>query len=166
MSLSQGRIPPARGRTFRPQRIPLANVKAARPHQHHVDTRRLFWLLGAVPLFTGMFLSLTDFFLGVPFIALGWFVMVGLPGALVALRHPWAAAMLRTLRQEYRHPRLFGLAQAWLCFLVPGWLSINVSPFRYPLAFISVELFVVVTAVLFVVGFGPLAGIWLFDRRR
>jgi hypothetical protein len=84
--------------------------------------------------------------------------VVAIPGALVALRHPVVAAILRAQEQRFNHPRLFGLAQVWAGIVVSGWLSAMVLLLPYPP--------VALTYAVFLAGLGPMYATLLFDRRR
>lgn len=86
-------------------------------------------------------------------------VVVAIPGALMVPGSPWAAAMLQAQEQRFNHPRLFGLAQVWLGVFVSGWLCAMVLLFPYYSP-------VPVTYLVFLVGFGPMLAILLFDRRH
>jgi hypothetical protein len=86
-------------------------------------------------------------------------VFLGVPGALVALRHPWAAGLWRQ-EQRFNHPQVFGLTLAWAGILLSGWLSATVLlvppvPFMY-----------VADVVVLLAAFGPAYAILVFDRRR
>jgi hypothetical protein len=89
----------------------------------------------------------------------GLFVYIGLPGALVVLRHPLAATMRQMLEQGFRHPRLMGLAQVWAGIFMSYWVcalllrQLPSTPVFLPYA-------------LLLVGVGPWLVLVLFDRRR
>ena len=95
---------------------------------------------------------------GLVLFALSPLVLLGIPGALMALWHPWAATTLRTQEWQFKHPRLMGLAELWAGILLSGWLSAMI------LLRLSAPLSPIVWAVC-LLGFGPLYAIMLFDRR-
>ena len=95
-------------------------------------------------------------FLIMPLIIL---VITIVPGVLHLLGHPWAdVGYRRPLRERANHPRLAALAWMWLGIVLYGWFSAVML--LYP----HTDLSTVWVALL--VGFGPMVGIWLFDRRR
>jgi len=94
-------------------------------------------------------------------IALSLFVFMAIPGALVALRHPWGAVYRLALEERYAHPRLAGLAEVWAGVVVSGWLGV-ISLLQFPF---SVGLGVVLTLAVGLVVLAPLLATMRFDRR-
>ena len=89
--------------------------------------------------------------------ALGAFIYLLVPGALVVLGHPWAAARRQMLEQSFKHPRLNGLAQALAGVVVAAWaiaLLLHTLPDPPEVGFFAL--------VLAVVG---LLALMVFDRR-
>src|SRR5260221_1114793 len=93
--------------------------------------------------------------------ALSGFVFVAIPGALVALRHPWGAGFRLVLEERYAHPRLVGLAEVWAGVVLSGGLG-AISLLQYPF---SLGLGVVLTLAVVLVALAPLLAITRFDRR-
>jgi drug/metabolite transporter (DMT)-like permease len=91
--------------------------------------------------------------------AVGSFVYIGIPGALVVLRHPWAADLRQRLKQSFKHPQLMGVAQAWAGVVwsyVVGAVLLHTLP--GPSAFSAYA--------ILLVGIGPWIALVLLDRRR
>lgn len=88
-----------------------------------------------------------------------------IPGALGAMRHPWATGRGSELAPH--HPRVGGLVQAWIGFIVA-----SVALLLGLDAFISIPFFetrfglLVTFGVLFLCAFIPLMAVYMFDRRR
>jgi hypothetical protein len=95
-------------------------------------------------------------------IALSGFVLLAIPGALAALRHPWGAVFRLMLEERYAHPRLAGLAEVWAGVVVSGWLG-AISFLQFPF---SLGLGVVLTLAVGLVALAPLLAIMRFDPRR
>jgi hypothetical protein len=129
----------------------------------------IVWIreVGAALLLVGALIALTNpastaawsaWKAGLLLVALGLFVFAGVPGALLALRHPWATRSLKTVTQSFTYPRLVGLAELWASAVVPGWLSAKLLlQVHDPL--------MAITYAVFLVGLGPMLALLLFDRR-
>jgi hypothetical protein len=90
---------------------------------------------------------------GVLLFGIGWFPCVAIPGGLMALRHPWAAAGLQTQGPSDVHERLFGLTLVWAGVLIPGWfIASAILPPYYPLGPISVVVTLVAVAPTLALG--------------
>jgi hypothetical protein len=92
---------------------------------------------------------------------LGMFVQLAVPGALVALRHPWGADYLLDWEQSHAHVRAYGLVYVWAGVVMPsGWITafVIIPSYRSPFSLLSLA------ATL--VAFAPMLGLTLFDRRR
>jgi hypothetical protein len=94
-------------------------------------------------------------------VAQSGFVLLAIPGALVALRHPWGAVFRLVTEERYAHPRLAGLAEVWGGVVLSGWLG-AISLLQFPF---SLGLGVVLTLAVGLVALAPLQAIVLFDRR-
>jgi hypothetical protein len=136
----------------------------------------LAWILiaGAVLFLTGLFIGVLNLYapaaqwsspavqlwekLGFVLAALGLFALIAIPGALLALGHPWAADILHSQEPRFKHTRLLGLTQLWAGTLFSAWLIAAYASPNYSLARD--------TYVAFLVGFGPMFAFMMFDRRR
>lgn len=98
------------------------------------------------------------------FILLFASAIIGIPGLLVVIRHPWASLGLKL---PLRHPRLGGLVQAWigLIFFI-GMLLTGASLF-ISIPFLETRNGVLVTLIALLLCIGiPILALALFDRRR
>jgi hypothetical protein len=92
-------------------------------------------------------------------VALAVFAAVTIPGALLAMRHPWGACFRVLAEQRYAHPRFYGLAQVWAGLVVSGSMGANLFA---PL-FASLPYWVL---AMYLAALAPLLTLYLFDRRR
>jgi hypothetical protein len=143
-----------------------------RAHRAHRDVALppLAWVLvtGGVLFLSGIIISSMNHYstatwsmqkVGFLLGALGFFTSTAIPGALMALGHRWAAAILRYQKQNDTYPRLLGLTLAWVGILFSGWF-IAVA-FLSPYYSLARD-----TYLVFLVGIGPAVALLLFDRRR
>ena len=144
-----------------------------------VDIRPLLWVDGAgvALLLTGILLvaisSAVGIWLwatmGLFLIALSVLFFAVIPGALVALRHPWGDIFRQTLEKRYVHSRLAGLAEVWFGLVMMGALGATALALLVPLPFsLGEDGLLAIAAVLAVVlvALAPMLAIILFDRRR
>lgn len=90
-----------------------------------------------------------------------------IPGALVALRHPWGDVYLRVSGPPFAHPRLFGLTLVWTGLLMSGVMGAYI--FLSASAWSDVVVFSRTIAILLAIGIVavvPLAAVLLLDRGR
>lgn len=97
--------------------------------------------------------------------SLGLFVVLAIPGALVALRHPWGDGLRLALEKRYAHPRLLGLLAA-----LAGLAQLGVWAATYLIQFPSTpgvgEVLTPAVGLVEVATLGALLALGLFDRRR
>lgn len=98
--------------------------------------------------------------------ALGMFVAVAIPGALVALRLPWGDGLRLALEKGYARPRLLGLAAAWAGLVLIGWAGVTRLLGSPNVVGFLQNIFPGFPLVVGLVAAVPLLAIVLFDRRR
>ncbi len=161
MAPSQDPTPPTTGRKRRPDR--------------GIDIRPLLWVdgVGVALLLTGILLVAISSAVGIWLWATVGFFLIALsvlffaviPGALVALRHPWGDIFRQTLEKRYAHPRLAGLAEVWFGLVIMGALGATALALLVPLPFSLGEYGLLAIAVV-LVALAPMLAIILFDRHR
>lgn len=153
----------------------------------NVNYRPMWWIYGTglVLLFTGFLilsqidhLSLTAsgtwllFEAGMFLMGLS-FIILTIPAALAAVRHPWGDAYRLAAERHYAHSRLVGLAQVWCGLVLSGIMAALIFVSTPAPSFLFTEdwwkgLLALGLALLaaFLVAFAPLLALYLFDRRR
>ncbi len=129
------------------------------------------WLFGAgcVLALLGMLIALmsppsaamwSGFTVGFLILSLAFHLLLTIPGALVALRHPWGGGFRRLLGERFAHPRIAGCTEIWAGLLFSCSVGI--------LAFAPIEQLygTVVTFGVIMVAIAPFVALALFDRRR
>lgn len=175
---------------------PPTTGEPSRPEQDNVDQRRIYLVYGTHPdrreddigcrpvfLVYGLpiALCLIGGLIGVananqPYtwpwevgnlvIMLSMSASIGIPGVLLAMRHPWGALSLVPQR-KLRHPRLGGLVQAWIGFLcLCAMLIAGVNSF-ISLPFFDTRSGALAIFIVTSLSIGaPILALYLFDRRR
>lgn len=174
---------------------PPTTGEPSRPEQDNVDQRRIYLVygthpdrreddIGCRPVFLVYGLPIALCFIGGlievanasrphtwPWqvgnlvILLSASAIIGIPGALVAMRHPWGAVSFVSQR-KLRHPRLGGLVQAWI-----GFLFLCATVIAGVNSFISLPFFntrsgaLAIFIVMFLSIGAPILALYLFDRR-
>ncbi len=135
------------------------------------SNRPMMWIYGTgiVLCCTGIFIGLVSVFsfatrswtkVGFLLEALSGLALLTIPGALLALRHPWGAVRhLHVEQRRFAHPRLVGLAEVWAGLVISALGAIPFVADIYPLL-----LYWLLPVGL--VALAPLLALYLFDRRR
>ncbi len=91
------------------------------------------WGTGLVLVLLGVFIALVSppsaatwsvEKIGFLIASLGFHPILTIPGALVALHHPWGGGFRRTMGRRFAHPRAAGYAYMWAGLLASGCLDI------------------------------------------
>ncbi len=181
MPPTQDPTPPTTGEPSRPEQDNVDQRRIYLVYGTHPDRREgdigcrpVFWLFG-LPIalcFSGFLITVASrpytrpWEVGYELLLLSISAIIGIPGVLLALRHPWGALSL-VPQLKLRHPRLGGLVQAWIGFLfLCATLVAGVGSFiSFP--FFATRYGVIVTyTVLFLSIGAPILALDLFDRRR
>jgi hypothetical protein len=99
---------------------------------------------------------------GLLLMALALFIMLAVPGLLIALGHPWGTGWRLMWTTWSAHPRLAGLTMVWASIVLSGWLT---AAILLRLTFTLQQAMLLTLAVCLVALAPPLA-LRLFDRRR
>ncbi len=86
-----------------------------------------------------------------------------IPGALLAVRHPWADAYLHLSGPPFAHPRLFGLTLVWAGLLLTGAMGATILLSASAWSWAGT---LAILLAIFVVAVVPPAAVLLLDRGR